>query len=225
MFCKYQAIADRLAGLEVPNTAANFDGYLKIAWEAIDSAPPGQEIQSLLNAGLQKADFNELMEALRALIPGKDPARLPSMAELARTLKPIEWLWPSWIPRGMVTFLAAAPGSGKSLLALDLAHRLLCASTFPDEQPVQVQDASVIYVDAEDAPYLHYERALGWNMDLARLFIKIPEPGSMIDLTKPDQRERLLEEVDTHQPDLVVIDALGNITNRGENAVEDVRSS
>lgn len=220
---QFQAIADRLAGISSPCAAADFDGYLKTVWQAIEKAPPGQAIQALRKAGLQKADFQELLEMLSVLDPGEKTARLPTMAELARTLRPIEWLWPHWIPRGMVTLLGASPGAGKSLLALDLANRILLGSEFPDGQPVPVQDASVVYVDAEDVPDLHYERALAWNMDLHRLYIKVARPGGMIDLSKPDQREQLLEEVLTLRPALVIIDALGNISNRGENAVEDVR--
>jgi RecA/RadA recombinase len=220
---QFQAIADRLAGLQVTATTANFDGYRKIAWEAIDEALPGQEIQALLNAGLIQEDLNELMGMLRKTTPGENPIHVPSAEELARNLKPIEWLWPNWIPRGMITLLAAAPGSGKSFVALDLANRILQASKFPDEQPVRVENGRVLYIDAENSPHLHLRRAVDWKMDLSRLFFISPNEGGLIDLSKPEQQELLLEKVDFVQPDLIVIDALGNLSIRGENAVEDVR--
>ncbi len=48
------------------------------------------------------------------------------------TPKPIRWLWPARIPRGKITLLIGDPGSGKSLLTLDLAARLSRGTPFPE---------------------------------------------------------------------------------------------
>lgn len=45
--------------------------------------------------------------------------------------QPIEWLWQDRIPIGKVTLLAGDPGTGKSLLALDLAARVTRGEAFP----------------------------------------------------------------------------------------------
>jgi len=47
--------------------------------------------------------------------------------------QPVEWLWPGKIPIGKVTLLVGDPGSGKSLVALDIAARLSRAAEWPDD--------------------------------------------------------------------------------------------
>jgi hypothetical protein len=80
-----------------------------------------------------------------------------------------------------------------------------------------------MYIDAENSRHLHLGRAVDLGMDLKRLYFISPKERGLIDLTKPEEQEILLEKVDFVQPDLIVIDALGNLSIRGENSVEDVR--
>jgi hypothetical protein len=37
--------------------------------------------------------------------------------------KPVEWLWPGWVPLHALTLLDGDPGLGKSTIAADLAAR------------------------------------------------------------------------------------------------------
>ena len=46
--------------------------------------------------------------------------------------RPVEWLWPGWIPLGKLTVLDGDPGVGKSTLLLDLAARLSRDGVMPD---------------------------------------------------------------------------------------------
>jgi len=46
--------------------------------------------------------------------------------------KPIPWLWPHRVPRGMLTLLAGDPGEGKSYIALDMAARVSKGREWPD---------------------------------------------------------------------------------------------
>lgn len=48
------------------------------------------------------------------------------------TPEAVEWLWPGWLPRGKVTILAGAPGTGKTTLALAIAATLTLAGRWPD---------------------------------------------------------------------------------------------
>jgi len=147
-------------------------------------------------------------------IPALDRLELPE----------IEWLWPGWVPRGMLTLFGAMPSAGKSYVALDLARRVIQGSSFPDGAPVG-EPGSVIYVDAENAPQIHNRRALAWGMDRSRLYLMRPEETRlMIDFSDAYDRDRLVEWAWTVRPSLVVIDSLSSITTRGENSVEDVRA-
>ena len=96
---------------------------------------------------------------------GGGPLSFPSLAEISATLPPITWLWEGWIPRGLLSLLGSVPGAGKSLVALDLARRLIAGLPFPDGTPLPSdgQAPNVVYVDAEGIPQLISQRATSWG--------------------------------------------------------------
>lgn len=60
----------------------------------------------------------------------------------------VDWLWPSWIPRGMVTILDGDPGLGKSTLVCEIAACVSTGRLLPGQtQPVQT---TVLLLNAED---------------------------------------------------------------------------
>ena len=73
----------------------------------------------------------------------------------------------------MLTLFGAAPGAGKSLVALDLARRIIAGEPFPDGAPVPNPGSNVLIVDAEGAPALLNQRAEAWRMDRRRLFLRL----------------------------------------------------
>ena len=40
------------------------------------------------------------------------PVIYPSLHEMSAQFPPVDWLWPHWIPRGLLTLFGAAPGVG-----------------------------------------------------------------------------------------------------------------
>jgi putative DNA primase/helicase len=46
----------------------------------------------------------------------------------------VKWLWPGRIPLGKVTLLSGDPGTGKSLLTIDIASRVSRGASWPDEK-------------------------------------------------------------------------------------------
>jgi putative DNA primase/helicase len=46
----------------------------------------------------------------------------------------VQWLWPGRIPLGKVTLLSGDPGTGKSLLTIDIASRVSRGASWPDQQ-------------------------------------------------------------------------------------------
>jgi len=149
----------------------------------------------------------------------------PHLASLAAQLPPIRWLWPGWIPRGMLSLLGASPGAGKSLVALDLARRIIHDASFPDGSPIPRPGSPVIYVDAEAIPQIQNQRAVAWNMDRERIYLMLPpDTYGMIDFGDIEHQNRLIDMCATLEPDLIVVDSLSSISVKGENNVEDVRS-
>jgi hypothetical protein len=218
-----QAIADVLAGLGPSDLPArDFDPPWRDVYRAVLEAPPGQAQEALIQAPAGHPDYDSVIGAIFAALPG-DRLAFPSLQQIAASLPPVTWLWPGWIPQGMITLLGSAPGAGKSYLALDLARRVIAAEPFPDGAPAHRASENVIYVDAEDVPQIIQQRAALWGMDTSRLYLMQPEPGLFIDFSQPRDRDRLVEMAHTLRPALIVVDSLSSISSRGENNVEDVR--
>jgi len=50
----------------------------------------------------------------------------------AVALEPVRWLWPGFLPAGMLTILGGAPGCGKTTIALSLAATVTRGGAWPD---------------------------------------------------------------------------------------------
>lgn len=147
-----------------------------------------------------------------------------SLADIEEEIKPIEWLWRRWIPRGMLTVLGAEPAAGKSYLALDWCRRIIDGGTWPDGSPVErYGDGTVIYVDAENRPQILKMRAQSWDMNRHQLYPLLPPFDEGIDFNQERWQNELVSKIEAVQPELVVVDSLSTVTTKGENSVEDMR--
>ncbi|MBC8333170.1 MAG: AAA family ATPase [Anaerolineae bacterium] len=217
-----QALADRLVGLPTNISTRHLQEPWRTCWMALDSCEPTQYHQVLTQALEGRVDRANILEAIFAVQPGHQ-MQFESLEELARTLSPIEWIWPGWLPRGMLTVVGAAPGTGKSFLMLDLAWRTTTNQRFPDGSPIPNPDTNVIYVDGEGVPQILNERAQHYGIDRKRVYMLLADSGEAIDFSIEKYRNRLIHMVATLKPELVIIDSLSSIHSRGQNNVEDVR--
>ncbi len=148
----------------------------------------------------------------------------PSLHDLSGKFPPVDWLWPSWIPRGMLTLFGASPGVGKSFVALDLARRIIHGQPFPDGAPAPSPGADVLIVDAEGAPALLNQRAQAWGIDSSRLYLMLsPDRTGFIDLVQPGQIRLLTLMINEIRPALIVVDSLAAATSRGETSLQSAR--
>ncbi len=217
-----QAIADRMAGLPVEYKVRQFQEPWASLWRALEKAQPGTERDVLMELLMVSQERDQLINEILMAQPGFR-MRFPSLAEIAEDLPPIEFLWPGWIPRSMITLLGASPGSGKSMLALDLAWRIISGKNFPDGSPVPEPGAPVIYVEAENVPQILNERAENYQIDRKKLYLMMPDDGDWIDFGSDKYRSRLIELAASVQPELIIIDSLSSVHSKGQNNVEDVR--
>jgi hypothetical protein len=229
-----QAIADRLAGQERGIIRPR---DLDEPWRAIFGRVERLDDLSMAERVLWKAteglpERNHLVEVILAALPAAGPG-FPSLEELGQTLPAVEWLWPGWIPQGMISLLGAPPGAGKSLLALDLARRIIHGTPMPCAGPEEgdgdrdacFHPGNVVYVDAEAVPQIQNQRAVDWGMDRSRLYPLLPPDAyGMIDFGQDAHRQHLQRMVYDLAPELVVVDSLSSITLKGENSVEEVRA-
>jgi len=224
-----QAISDRRAGLEVNERirkkARHFTEPWKAIWEAFDQAErEGLADDPLIKALENMPDRDKVLAEIMYAAPGgKGNGKYPSLEDISGDLTPIEWLWPGWIPLGMITLLGAAPGVGKSNLCLELARRVIHGERFPDGKECTRARSNVLYVDAENIPQILNQRAVSWHMDRSKLYLMNPDLDDILDFSMPKYRDRLMEMIAQLEPGLVIIDSLGSISSKGENNIEDVR--
>lgn len=150
----------------------------------------------------------------------------PSLDEIAANLTPVSWLWPNWIPRGMISLLGATQGTGKSYLALDLARIITAGDRWPDGAGV-ADRGRVVYVEGEGVPQITLARADLLGIDKRAL---VPMLGQLdntdligaIDFGRQIWRDELADMVHVVKPELVIVDSFSSVNGRGQNAVEDV---
>ncbi len=114
-----QVIADRLAGLPVTAKSPDFQQPWLACWQGLEQAEPGEEHNALHRVLSAMPEGQQLIQTILSTRPGYRPA-IPSLADIAPGLAPIEWVWDGWIPRGFLTVMGASQGSGK----LSITHNL-----------------------------------------------------------------------------------------------------
>ncbi len=156
----------------------------------------------------------------------EQPIQYPSAATLLPNIPDLEWLWEGWILKKMVSLMVAQPGTGKSYIALDLAHRIITGGEYPDGQPVRGA-GPVLYVDGENVPTLFKQRASLWPDNLReQLYLMLPDLEShriIINFDDLYDRDRLWDMAWSIKPSLIIIDSYGSVTTKGENNKEDVQ--
>lgn len=98
----------------------------------------------------------------------------PAVVELTRasTIKsrPICWLWRGWLAKGKLHILAGAPGTGKTLIALQLAAAISRGDTLPDGQRAPLGNV-LIWSGEDDPADTLVPRLRAAGADLSRIFI------------------------------------------------------
>ena len=130
-----QAVADKLLGREgLGVRAAEMDEPWRTLYRRVGPVgDPAMVERELWKATSGLEDRHGLVETVLLSLPRASAVRqFKALDELAEDLPPVEWVWPRWLPRGMLSLLGAAPGAGKSLVALDLARRVIHREGYPD---------------------------------------------------------------------------------------------
>ncbi len=225
-----QAIVDKLTGVppETLPLPAAFDPPWRSIYLKVRRCGDFQEAEFLLarvTRGMEERERYGVVRDLVDMLPSDEGfTAYPSLHEISGRFADVDWLWPSWIPRGMLTLLGAAPGAGKSLVALDLARRVIHGEPFPDGAPNPCPGRRVLIVDAEGAPALLNQRARAWGIDSRKLFLMLSPSGGLLDLSNPRQQARLYDMCRSLEPALVVVDSLAAATARGETSLEAARA-
>lgn len=175
-------------------------------------------------------DYNGMLDA-----PKVDEAPLFTSAETLkeRELIPLNWLINSMIPAGTVTLLSGDGGSGKSLLALNLAISVASGGKLKwlNYQPAQ---GSALYIGAEDDMneiHRRISRLTAGNFDLEYNDLKdlhiasLANRDALLSIVDPKTNtlypsplyQQIVTKVDAERPSLVVLDTLADLFPANEN--------
>ncbi len=177
--------------------------------------------------------------------PPPDAADTQSFADIPA--QPFDWIWPGWVPRGVLTLLDGDPDMGKSTLAIELAAHVSRGTVIqvppppppaaePDTRRRQRQSApvvappppppprrppeSVLLLSAEeDAARVLRPRLDAAGADIGRVFLLNHPPGHPErPVQLPQDTQALRAAVERHRVALVVIDPLMAFLGADANA-------
>jgi putative DNA primase/helicase len=95
-------------------------------------------------------------------------------------LEPVHWLWPGYLPAGMLTILAGAPGVGKTTLALTMAATVTRGCWWPDGTRCEAP-GDVLAWSGEDCLPVLAARLAAAGADLSRVHFVTGDAGASFD--------------------------------------------
>jgi hypothetical protein len=164
-------------------------------------------------------------EATNGDVPAEGGAvELATAADLIRVNATIRWLWPQWLPLGVLTLLGSDAGVGKTRFCADLLRRIYHGLPWPDGTPATLPAGSgALWVAADNQhPELGtLPGAFGFPPEALALNATRANPfgGTMLD--SPEDLRLFERHVERSGVRLVFIDTCLNATERSANKPED----
>ena len=140
----------------------------------------------------------------------------------------IQWLWPGWIPQGMISFLGGYAGDGKSTLTASLVASLSTGAPLPDGSVAPITNCLVLPAE-DDVPHVVKPRLQLHGADMERVFT-LPDvdagDGTRRTLNLRTDIPLIAEVVQKHEIGLIVIDPISGFTpGLDRNSEGEVRDS
>lgn len=149
--------------------------------------------------------------------------QLETWEALQSSFAETQWAWPRWFPLGYCTMLAAAPGVGKSLLALTACKLIAKGGVWPDghEQQTDPYDIRrILWIETESGEPFHVGRAS--NIDLPLSHVVTPkltgEADRQFTLSDSFDRQRIETVANLPSIAMVVVDSLSGGHTMDENS-------
>ena len=183
---------------------------------------------------IQKPDFRRLDGAASRIDAAMKQATKPLVAapavRLIRgdavTLEPVRWLWPGFLPAGMLTILGGAPGCGKTTIALSLAATVTRGGAWPDDSRC-AQAGDVVIWSGEDAHAVLAARLAAMSADMRRVHFIDGITGSDGEAFDPGTDMQLLEATAEKltAPRLLILDPIVSAVTGDSHKGAEVRRS
>jgi hypothetical protein len=155
------------------------------------------------------------------------PERCATLADLRRLVADTKWPWPGWLAAGVLNALAADPGTGKTIMAADLARRLWFGQPWPDAQPNPLPERTRTLWVPGDRHYVQLIDLAGkYGLPDEAVLFNAPgaDPTAGLDLDDPDELAALLARIRDESPGMVIIDTVGMTTEKNLCKPEDARA-
>ena len=130
----------------------------------------GETFEARALAALDSLTTDRLRKVV--IIKKSDAAAAPAVRLIrgdAIKLEPVRWLWPGFIPAGMLTIIGGSPGCGKTTIALAIAAITTRGGTWPDGSRCTAAGDVLIW-SGEDAQVVLAGRLAASGADLSRVY-------------------------------------------------------
>ena len=206
----FRRLADHLAGLPGATRQAAWAGFLC-----------GRDDADDLTAALAAADPSGPM-------PEPEPGvGCATLAHLRHLVAESNWRWAGWLVAGVLNGLAADPGTGKTVMAVDLARRLWFGEPWPDGQANPFPERTRTLWIPGDRHYAQLmELAGAYGLPDEAMLFNAPEddPTTGLDLDDPAERAALAGRIRATTPGMVIVDTVGYTTGRNLCRPEDANA-
>lgn len=141
-------------------------------------------------------------------------------------LEPVRWLWPGFLPAGMLTILGGAPGCGKTTIALSLAATVTRGGAWPDGSRC-AQPGDVVVWSGEDGNAVTAARLKASGADMSRVHFVDGIAGIDGDAFDPGRDMVLLEDTAAGLPGvrLLILDPIVSAVAGDSHKGAEVRRS
>lgn len=145
----------------------------------------------------------------------EDIQQVYTINDLLRAEFTMEWIVPNLLTKGSINFLSAESGIGKSRLSMQMAEAMASGTNFlswPMERKLKT-----MYLSLEMDQYMlkHFSESLSkgteYENDISDNFLLVPV-GNPISLESEEGTRYVRYLLETHQPEVMFIDALGSLT-------------
>lgn len=127
--------------------------------------------------------------------------------------KEIEWLWPSWLPKGMLSLIGGYAGDGKSTLTAWLAAALSTGAPLPDGATAPITNTMLVLTEDDVSHIVKGRLRLhGMNEDRVRTLDYVDDGAGHTRLFNLKTDVSLLRQaIERDQLGLIVIDPLSGV--------------
>jgi hypothetical protein len=157
----------------------------------------------------------------------KSAADVAGIQDLKDAGAEVRWLWPGWVQRGVLTAVAAEGGTGKTRLVADLVRRMRHALPWPDgSAPNQKPGPCValwVVSDNHHDEMVSLCEAFG-IADCVKVNASKADPYGGVTLEALEDFALLEKRVKLVRPLVVVVDTVGNSTDKNLSKQEDAKA-